>query len=358
MKTVYYHSGFSAPVLNWRESGSNAAFQMVVMSATGPGRDATERCWSARFGRTGVDCEFYIADATRRDPGNRWYEATSEISFLQDGQIFSYRPAPRVEKARRAYHPARVPTIKSRILGESRPYRVYLPRGYNQHLNRRYPVLYLHDGQNIFDSGAFGSWNAAPVLDRLTGRGQIREVIVVAVDSTPNRFNDYVPSEDGGRADKYVSFLVHELKPFIDRHYRTLTGSEHTAALGSSLGGVVSMYMGWDFFHVFGRVASMSGSWWLKKFQSRLVKQPKRPIRCYLDSGDSGYTNDGVHHTLELKQRLVEQTGFKPGDDFHHLTSSGHEHNEAAWGARLQHALRFLLPASEEETPELQRLAA
>ena len=358
MKTVYYHSGFSAPVLYWRESGSTGAFQVQVMTAAGAGRNPQERCWLGRFGQTGVNAEFYIADGLRRDPGNRWYEATSEISFLQDGQIFSYRPAAQVEPARRAYNSARVPSLNSRILGEARPYRVYLPRGYNQHLNRRYPVLYLHDGQNIFDSGPFGSWNAAPVLDRLTGRGQIREMIVVAVDSTPNRFNDYVPVEDGGRADRYVSFLVHELKPFIDRHYRTLTDSANTAALGSSLGGVVSMYMGWDFFHVFGRVASMSGSWWLKAFQGRLVRQPKRPIRCYLDSGDSGYTNDGVHHTLALKQRLVDEMGFKPGDDFHHLTAHLHEHNEAAWGARLQHALRFLLPAREEESAPELRLAA
>jgi enterochelin esterase-like enzyme len=346
MKTVYYNSGFQQPKLCWRPEGQNH-FHVTEMIAHGPGRTENETCWTTSLPVPDNQVvQAYIVDGEQRDPARRHYEIHTREAYLQDGQLFRYRPAPKVEAARRDYDPGRPPCLDSKILGERRPFRVYLPRGYRQHLSRRYPVLYLLDGQNIFEKGPFGSWNAQPNIDRLITRGQIEEVIVVAVDHGGDRFADYVPKEDGGAADRYARFMTQELKPWVDRSYRTLSGPADTAVMGSSLGGVAALYLGWDYFHVFGKVACLSGSWWLKGFQNRLLGQQKRPIRCYIDSGDSGPYNDCIHHTLALKDGLENRMGYREGEMLH-VVGREHSHTEAAWGQRMIHALRFLFPLTQ-----------
>ncbi|MBI3925071.1 MAG: alpha/beta hydrolase [Armatimonadetes bacterium] len=362
-KTVVYHSGLGTPVLNWRPSGGQA-FAEVPMRDSGPGRWPGERRWAAVLPADGsVDVFVTDAGSSIRDPRNRFYQVHMSTALLQDGQVFSYVPAEKVDPPRRDYRSDRVPGIRSSILGETRRFRVYLPRGYAQHTDRRYPVLYMHDGQNVFEPSSHGCWEAQRVLDRVVARGEVRELIVVAVDAGPERFRDYVPADDGGGADRYARFLIHELKPLIDRRYRTLTDFRNTGTLGSSLGAVASLYLGWDYFHVFGKIGSMSGSWWLKGFQTRVVRQRKRPIRVYLDSGDAGHCNDCSHHTLWLKDRLLAMgvDSFEPGADLLHILAPWHEHNETAWSARLPQALRFLFPAWEEQPPpelDLLRQAA
>lgn len=345
MKKIYYHSGFKQPKLNWRRRGEGA-FQQVSMNRDAAGRTAGESLW---LGQLQVEAqesiEFFISDGQHRDPSNRWYESRTHISFLQDGQLFTYRPSARVEPARRAYDSNQPQTLFSQSLNENRSFRVYLPRGYRQHIQRRYPVVYLQDGQNIFDAGSFGSWNAQRMLDRCISRGQMEEVIVVAVDHGMARWDDYVPAEDGGQSSRYARFLVQELKPYIDRVYRTRTGAQDTALLGSSLGGVCSLSIAWDHFHTFGKVASLSGSWWLKKFQQRMLGQARRPLKIYLDSGNSGPYNDCIHHTLALRDDLIGKLGYQLDNDLCHVVGDQHSHTESAWGFRLQHALRFLFPA-------------
>lgn len=350
MKLVYYHSGFEKPSLYWRCRGESH-FHTLPMVREGAGRSLGEWLWSSRLdvpGQTVV--EFYVADGQHRDPANRWYESRTSLAFLQDGQIFSYRPAAHVEAPRRGYSCEQPFKLFSHNLQEERSFRVYLPRGYRQHVQRRYPVVYMQDGQNIFEHGGYGSWKAQLVLDRCIARGQVEEVIVVAVDHGYDRFRDYVPSEDGGDNPRYARFLTQELKPYIDRTYRTRTGASDTALLGSSLGGVAALSIAWDHFHQFGKVASLSGSWWLKKFQARMVAQKKRPIKIYLDSGNAGPYNDCIHHTLTLRRDLVERLGYQENQDLCHVVGDQHSHTEAAWGFRLIHALRFLFPA--EAAPE------
>lgn len=344
-KTFRYNSGFGRPVLHYSIDGGS--FVARPLEVDGVGRYPGEQRWHARdFAPAGKIVRFYLTDATRRDPRSRFYETGLDEIFLQDGQIFDYTPAPRVAAPRKDYQPDRVPGLFSDILGEFRRFRVYLPRGYNQHHDRRYPVLYMHDGQNVFEGGEFGCWNAQRALDRVIARGQVQELIVVAVDSSSDRFADYVPPEDGGRADRYARFLIHELKPHVDRRFRTLPHNHTTGVVGSSLAGVAALYLGWNFFHVFGKVGCLSGSWWLRNFRSRLLDQPRRPIKLYLDSGDSGIYNDCVHHTLEFKDALLNRQVFEPGEDFRHQVAHRHEHNEAAWEARLPEVLRFLFPAA------------
>ena len=297
----------------------------------------------------------YLSDGALRFPEVGHYKFRTRHAFVKDGEVFHYMPAPEMEGPARDYE-ARAPLeIHSEILKEKRKVRVYLPRGYRQHTDRRYPVLYVQDGQNIFESGSFGSWQAQRSLDRGIRRGEVEEVIVVAVDHTAGRWDDYVPSEDGGANERYARFLSQELKPHIDRTFRTRTGPQDSALLGSSLGGVAALSIAWDHFHQFGKVASLSGSWWLKKFQQRMLGQTRRPLKIYVDSGNSGPYNDCIHHTVALREQLESKLGYQVGRDLCHVVGDQQAHTEDAWGHRLIYALRFLFPAegAPEERAEL-----
>ena len=323
------------------------------MRWTGRGRTAREGMWEVKLPASSANVQFYVQDGSGRDPLQRHYEFATAMIFLQDGQLYSYRPAAFVEGPTRAYDASNPPQVFSKILGEHRRVRVYLPRGYRQHTRKRYPVVYFQDGQNVFDSGNFGSWNATANLNRLISRGQMEEVIAVAVDHGDNRYADYVPPEDGGRGDRYARFLVQELKPWIDSNFRTRTEANQNAIVGSSLGAVAATYVAWEHFHVFGKVGSMSGSWWLKGYQSRLLASRARPVKLYVDCGDSGPYKDCIHHTQALVSGLKSRLGMTEGRDFQFFVGEGHSHTEGAWGFRLKHLLQFLFPLVHCEEEKL-----
>jgi predicted alpha/beta superfamily hydrolase len=346
-RVIKYFSGFDQIVLRYRIGAG--AFQETQMTQSGAGRTEGEYLWAAEIeAPDGAVVQFSFSDGVRRDPANRYYETAWFVTYVCDGEIFDYSPEvdnARVAPSQKAYDPGQLPRLFSKALGREVTYRVYLPRGYRQNASRRYPVLYMLDGQNVFENSGYGSWQAKESLDRLIRRGQIPELIVVAVDSGMSRMKDYVPPEDGGQADLFAKFLAEELKPYIDSTLRTKPGREHNGIIGSSLGGVLSLYTGWKYFHRFGRIGSMSGSWWLKGFRDSLPAQRKRPLTVYLDSGDSGYAADCVGHTRHVRD-ILEGLGFELGTDLHHAVGHRDEHNEGAWSRRLPHALRFLFPAA------------
>ncbi len=346
-RVIKYYSGFTSPILSFRIGAG--AFETVAMEDCGEGRAPGERLWRAAFPcPDGAPVQFYVTDGQVRDPRRRYYESTFVFTCVVDGQLFDYLPqvdGSRVAPSEKAYNPSSLPSFQSNNLQRSVNYRVYLPRGYRHQPSRRYPVLYMLDGQNIFENSGYGSWQAKECLDRLIARGQIAEIIVVAVDSGSSRQEDYIPPEDGGQADRFASFLAEELKPYIDSVYRTKASRENTGIIGSSLGGVFSLYTGWKYFHRFGRVGSMSGSWWLQGFRDSLARQKKRPLTVYLDSGDSGVASDCVGQTSKVRE-ILEQIGFELGQDLHHGIGRMDEHNEQAWSRRLPYALRFLFPAA------------
>jgi len=244
----------------------------------------------------------------------------------------------------------------SKILRNQREVLVYLPPGYRRWLGQRYPVLYLQDGQNVFDAAtAFGAveWGVDETAQRLLARKLIEPLIIVAVANTgENRIHEYAPSRgrfDGkrkrskGLARNYGRFLIEELKPFIDRKYRTRPETEFTGLGGSSLGGLLTLALGIWFPNVFTRLAVMSPAvWWDECFICRMVDEleEKLPLKIWLDTGTR---EEGWQRTRDLRDRLVEK-GWRVNDDLQYTEVEGADHSERAWGARIDPMLRFLFP--------------
>jgi predicted alpha/beta superfamily hydrolase len=255
------------------------------------------------------------------------------------------------------------PSVRSTVLGNTRGVWIYLPPTYDENRAARFPVVYMHDGQNLFDPrAAFGgvAWDADGAMDGGAESGAIREAILVGVENNASRIDEYTPTRDatvmgGGRGDLYLRFLVDEVKPMIDREFRTLPGRETTAIVGSSLGGLISLYAGVRRPDVFGVVGALSPStWWdgrviLREVMS-LAGRPVRPIRVYVDSGDAGTSRDGVDDTRELAATL-RTLGYAEGTTLRHVVQPGGQHSERFWAMRLPGALAFMLGPREATAP-------
>lgn len=358
-KVLLYHSGFAQPVMSWREAGATGAYTQTPMAAFARGRSGAETRWIADgLLESGRAMEFFITNAANgaRDPLSGVYTTDLDVPLLQAANLFAYVPDGAVRIARADYVTSNLPSVVAPQLGnETRRYRVWLPRGYDVHTTRRYPVLYLHDGQNVFDAGAFGSWNADESAAEQTRLGRMREVIMVGVDNGPNRISDYAAPESGGNAQNYTLFMRDTLKPIIDAQYRTLPQADETGTLGSSMGGQVSLYQGWDFPETFRRVGAFSGAWsvFSAGFYNRVrTTTVKPPLRVYIDSGDAGTASDNYWQTMNLRDALISKgsaSRFVLEQDLRYALGQGHQHNEAAWSARLPESLRWMWPAREDE---------
>jgi predicted alpha/beta superfamily hydrolase len=235
-------------------------------------------------------------------------------------------------------------------LSNRRTLRIYLPPSYSENALKRYPVLYMHDGQNLFDAAtsAFGTeWQVDEHADAAVGGGRMDEVIVVGIDNTANRIWEYTPCCDatygGGGADIYERFVIDTVKPFVDQQFRTLPGKANTAIMGSSLGGLVSFYLARRNPGVFGKAGCMSSSFWWN--DQALTVQVERstahvPVAFYLDAGTS---NDGLAETTRMDTALVAD-GYVQGRDVDFVTAQGGSHNEASWAARVATPLAWLFP--------------
>lgn len=229
---------------------------------------------------------------------------------------------------------------------------MYLPPAYETG-RTRYPVFYLQDGQNLFDPAtAFGGndWRADITADDLIGRGRIEPLIMVGIYNTGvRRVSEYTPTRDpgsrkGGKAARYAQMLAREIKPFIDREYRTRKPAGDTAAGGSSLGALVSLVAGIGYPRVFGKLALLSPSvWWDRRSILPLIdswKAPRRP-RIWLDVG----TQEGSDPAKVVADaRLMRDALDAQGADLRYCEAAGHGHNEQAWGARFGGVLEYLFP--------------
>ena len=259
----------------------------------------------------------------------------------------------------------------SRILGNRRDVLVYLPPGYRRFSRKRYPVLYLHDGQNVFDAATSFSgveWGVDETAERLIRQKRIEPLIIVAIANMgEERVHEYAPTRgvidakakrkkrSRGLARLYGHFLMDELKPNIDRKYRTKPGAEFTGLGGSSLGGLVTLAIGILYPRAFSRLIVMSPSIWWDDFTIyRLVDsiEQKPPLKIWLDTGTA---EPGWEQARELRDRLSEK-GWKLRDDLQYMEAKGADHSEAAWAARVDPALRFLFPpTSRGDRPQIAR---
>jgi predicted alpha/beta superfamily hydrolase len=265
----------------------------------------------------------------------------------------------------RAKHERRIrfhPRFASRYLSTPRDLVVYLPPGYDSGAFRC-PVLYLQDGQNLFDPHtAFGGqdWRVDVTADDLILRGTIEPLIVVGVyNAGVRRISEYTPTKDarrrkGGKGERYARMMAHELKPFIDREYRTRRSAAYSGVGGSSLGGLVSLETGLRYPRVFGRLAILSPSvWWDNRSILEMVRAYQFEVRprIWLDSGtDEG---DAPHQTvaeLELLRDALIEKGWREGVDLRCSVAHGAGHNEHAWAARFGDVLQYLFPRHESES--------
>ena len=236
---------------------------------------------------------------------------------------------------------------------------VYLPPGYSRFSRKRYPVLYLHDGQNVFDAAtsfAGVEWGVDETAQQLIRQKLIEPLIIVAVANMgEERIHEYAPTpgvitpydlpkrRSRGLAGLYGRFLIDELKPFIDAKYRTRPECEFTGLGGSSLGGLATLAIGVIFAECFSRLLVMSPSVWWDDFSIlRLLGflNHKLPLKIWLDMGTG---EPDWEQARELRDALIDR-GWRLDVDLKYLEVAGAEHNEGAWAARVDPALRFLFP--------------
>ena len=247
--------------------------------------------------------------------------------------------------------------FQGRNLPDPRNLIVYLPPDYDQRSHHAYPVLYLHDGQNLFDpatSFAGKTWEVREHADAAIAAGEIEPLIIVGVYNTgTRRIAEYTPERDwqrgGGEADHYGRLLIDEIMPFIASRYRIRKDRDATGLGGSSLGGLVSLYLGLRYAQHFGKLAVMSPSvWWnhkailgtLNELAPQIWERPK----VWLDVGDK----EGRRTAQDAEQlaRRLRANGWKLGDTLHFERIPEGTHDETSWAQRVRPMLRFLFPPS------------
>ncbi|MBP5687157.1 MAG: hypothetical protein J6X22_00750 [Muribaculaceae bacterium] len=263
------------------------------------------------------------------------------------------------------------PQFKSQYI-EARNVTVWLPDGYV--VGEPCDVLYMHDGQMLFDATTTWNkqeWKVDEVMGRLIAEGKIRRCIVVGVDNSNNRLNDYFPTKcyqyvpeelradvdvSVYKGDEYLRFLVEEVKPFIDNRYKPLTSREHTFVMGSSMGGLISMYALCEYPQVFGGAVCMSthlsmyffnpkfnSNAWAAGFRNYVkAKLPAANTRLiYMDRGDVEL--DGTYGPYQYSMdKMIQGLGWD-SDHFESLIFEGHQHMEIYWAQRLEWPFMFIL---------------
>jgi predicted alpha/beta superfamily hydrolase len=245
--------------------------------------------------------------------------------------------------------------FRSLVLANTRHVFVYLPPGYAREHHRRFPVLYMQDGQNLFDpnlSFIHGQdWRLDETAQSLILRGSIEPLIIVGVDHAGvSRADEFTPTRDqrrgeGGRADAYGRMLASELKPWIDRHYRTRPGPDDTGLGGSSLGGLVSLHLGLTLPDVFGRLAVMSPSlWWDRRVVIGRARglRSKTQTELWLDAGTA--EGPGVLQNVRILKNVLLKRGWRLGEDLHYFEAPDAKHSERDWSERAGQMLQALFP--------------
>ncbi len=372
-KTIYFYSSWTQAFL--LASANGGAFADTRLEVIGPGRTPSEFLYrGTQIGAPGGSLQFVLHNgagaydkSSYAGYGNNDYFTRLDAFVVQDGQLYSYWPAAAVTAPRIATNYVNSTAPDGRVSG--RVARIYLPRGYDIHTNRYYPVMYFHDGQNVFEdsksaASAANSWQVDRAATREISQGRLRECILVGLDNTGSRQFEYnvpgdaYPGQPAGIGDSYLFFLLNNARPTLDYNFRTLTDPRNTLVGGSSMGGLISLYAG-TATNVFGGVLAMSPALTrATNFTSALWSRPKREMRVYLDTGTAegqvGPTPGGDYWEKPLEgYDIFLSHGHAVNGDLLWRAGCGAVHNELAWRARISDALVFLLDVREEPHPLL-----
>jgi len=244
----------------------------------------------------------------------------------------------------------------STILNNDRTIRIWFPPGYAASPNARYPVLYMNDGQNLFDGMTSylpnEEWRCDETAFALIQSKLISPIIIVGIDNAgADRGNEYLPTYSskyhfGGKANLYAQFVTKELKPYIDSHFHTRPDRANTAMGGSSFGGIISLYIGLNDSSLFSKILIISPSvWWDNKvIINRVADLPKKlPLKIWLDIGTNEETNDpSPRNYADQLAKAFENKGWVQGKDLAYFVDYGAQHNEFAWSRRFGMMLLYM----------------
>jgi predicted alpha/beta superfamily hydrolase len=251
-----------------------------------------------------------------------------------------------------------LPDVWSPQLSNQRDILVYLPPSYDDG-DKAYPVLYMHDGQNLFDQATsyVCEWQVDETLEAASRAGL--EAIVVGIPNMQTlRCDEYSPFVDpvngGGQGADYLAFIVETLKPLIDDTFRTVRDREYTGILGSSMGGLISLYAFFHHSEIFGFVGAMSPALWFanQAIFADIMEAPFVPGKIYLDVG----TNEGKEALQDARQMhaLLQKKGYRAGQELRYVEEQDGDHCETAWSSRLRATLQFLLQDAQPRlVPEI-----
>ena len=384
-KCIVYRSTFLLPRILYRDVTHGGAWTERALRAVGPGRTPAEQTFRVdNLAPSGSELEFVFhngsgvydnapapptgtaqgaAPATPAPyagmgpPFN--YRTSLDVFVMQDKSLFNYLPpsapaAPRMETRQ----------VASTIGGiAGRPITILLPRGYDQNLRKRYPVVYFHDGQNLFfPGGAFGTWDADRIARHETSQGRMRETILVAVSNTNDRLREYLPDGDtldtGGNANAYTRFLLENVMPTLNTNYRPLADAPTTLTAGSSMGGLVSDYLGFSHPNRFGGIGIFSPAYWTApKWVAQRDAAVKLPLRryFYMGTAEGSDSNKYWRDALQAYDSWMK-AGHVVNEDLRFEGGAGEAHNEPAWSRRLPAFFAFALDPWREPSPLAQEL--
>ncbi|MGB6219518.1 alpha/beta hydrolase-fold protein [Haloferula sp.] len=297
------------------------------------------------------------------------YRTSLDVFLVQSGQLYTYRPAASVS-------PGRIETftLTSTVSSiPSRTVRVYLPRGYDEHSTKAFPWLLMHDGQNcFFPGGSFGTWDADRIASYETAQGRMRETIIVSLDNSANRIGEYVPSGDSvigvnGIGADYGDLIEDDLIPELLSRYRLLVNgageprSRDSVIVGSSLGGLISNYLGQEILFqsdgstpVFGTLGIFSPSYWAaENYVARRNALGKQAQRLFLYMGTSessgGEASSNVFWGDAVEAYNAFNTdGYALHGELQFEWVCGGQHNEPAWSRQMPAFLQFALPPARD----------
>ncbi|MFZ2865806.1 MAG: alpha/beta hydrolase-fold protein [Ignavibacteriaceae bacterium] len=227
---------------------------------------------------------------------------------------------------------------------------VWLPPSYDSLKNKRYPVLYMNDGQNIVDplTSSFGiDWQIDEAADSLTKMHLINEIIIVGIYNSDKRNFEYSKTYLG---DAYMNFIAAELKPFIDSTYRTLDNRKNTAVCGSSLGGLASFMLVWEYDSIFSKAACLSPAFKIDQFDYVTSVEnysgAKKDIKFYIYNGGKG-VDEKLQPGIDEMLKALLNLGYETKKDILFTKDNEAEHSESAWAKRVPEMLRFLFPVTD-----------